>query len=86
MHCRRTTNRGDDMKQNYISDGCGGLLTIEGIVAIVNSRPHYNIKADDLVRLIETENASTADGESADYWRGKYDALKEIVEFTGDGV
>lgn len=40
-----------------IPDGCGGYLSLEQIVEIVNSRPYYNIKEDDLRRLIESDTA-----------------------------
>lgn len=71
-----------------IPDGKGGFLTLTDIVEIVNSRPQYNIKRDDLLQMVEAEitmqpiAAPPKREESADYWRGKYDALKEIVEFT----
>lgn len=38
-----------------IPDGCGGFLSLDQIVEIINSRPYFNVKEDDLKRLIEND-------------------------------
>lgn len=70
-----------------IPDGSGNFLTLDEIVEIVNGNKRRNIKKEDLFRLILADLGlfqTMTYAESADYWRGKYDALREIVEFAGD--
>lgn len=72
------------------------LLSLEEIVKKVNEGEHEKITPDDLIGIAKTTNdfnmlpllilallPGLCNSSSADYWRGKYEAYKELHEKSG---